>query len=161
MRRQNALVLASILVIFAIGFYVHTRNTDVQAPLAFCVIAAALITFFWFLPGSTGKGVGSPSEEGVLRRAIAASLVVEYLVLVGTFAFWGGTTESLAPMTQQLVTSFTTIVGVVIAFYFGASAYVEGKARARDAASVSAPRETEKLQSAQGPATESSQTTRT
>lgn len=161
MKRQNALILSLILAIVAIGFYVHTRDTNVRAPLAFCVIAAALITFFWVLSGSTGSGAGLPSEDGVLRKAIAASLVVEYLVLVGTFAFWGGATEALAPLTQQLVTSFTTIIGVVIAFYFGASAYVEAKGRPKDASAGNAPSTAEKLQAATGSAAESSRAART
>jgi multisubunit Na+/H+ antiporter MnhC subunit len=157
MKRQNALALAMMLAIFMIGFYLHTRDNELRAPLAFCVIAAGLITFFSVLSNSTDKGAESPSEDGALRKAIAASVVVEYLVLVGTFAFWGGAQESLAPMTQQLITSFTTVAGVVIAFYFGASAYVEAKRHTIDS-SRNASRETEKEQSGQGPAIESSPT---
>jgi hypothetical protein len=35
----------------------------------------------------------------------------------------------LPPITQTLLSNFTGIVGVVIAFYFGASAYVEAHSK--------------------------------
>ena len=126
MTRKNALVLGTILAVLAVGQYIHTLDNNLRAPLAFGVIAAALITFFSGISDPTSRGATS---DGIVRKAIALSLVVEYLVLVGTFAFWGGATEQLAPMTQQLITSFTTIVGIVIAFYFGSSAYVEAKGK--------------------------------
>jgi hypothetical protein len=134
MKRQIALVLSLILAIVAAGFYIHTRNTDVRAPLAFCVIAPALITFFWFVSGSRGSPADTLFDDGVLRKATAGSIVVEYLVLVGTFAFWGEGTAPLPPMTALLIPSFTTIVGVVIAFYFGASAYVAARSRTQGGA---------------------------
>ena len=67
------------------------------------------------------------SSEGVLRGAIATAIVVQYLVLVGIVAFFGRGPEQLPPITQTMISSFTTIVGVVVAFYFGSSAYVEAE----------------------------------
>ena len=131
MKRQAILVLSLILAIVAGGFYIHSRNTNVRAPLAFCVIAAALITFFWFVSPSRVSPTDAAFDEGALRKAIAASIVVGYLVLVGTFALWGERSGPLPEMTVLLIYSFTSIVVVVIAFYFGASAYVEAKSRAQ------------------------------
>jgi hypothetical protein len=54
---------------------------------------------------------------------------VEYLIIVALVAFIKHGYEQIAPITQTMVTSFTTIVGVVVAFYFGASAYVQTKER--------------------------------
>jgi hypothetical protein len=127
MKRQLALILGLILLIVAGGFYVHTQNTDLRAPLAFGVIAPGLITFFWLLSDPKGSSPDQTLSAGILRKAIASSIVVEYLVLVGTFAFWGGATEALSQLTSTLVNSFTSIVGIVIAFYFGASAYLDAK----------------------------------
>ena len=130
MIRQYA-PLAVMLATVAACFYIHHRNVVLREPLAFCVIAAALITFFWFLSRSKNDAA-SQLNDGVLRKAIAASIVVEYIVLVGTFAFWGDSTVAqLPPMTALLVPSFTSIVGIVIAFYFGASAYVEARGRSQ------------------------------
>lgn len=93
------------------------------------MIAAASITFFWLVSDMRPALSKITFDEGALRRAIAGSIVVEYLVLVGVVAFWEGGPETLPPITQALITSFTTVVGVVIAFYFGSSAYVEAKTR--------------------------------
>jgi hypothetical protein len=61
-----------------------------------------------------------------LRSAIAASATLTYLVLVGTVGLFT-TGGQIPPISQMLLTSFTATVGVIIAFYFGASAYVAGK----------------------------------
>lgn len=92
--------------------------------LSLAVAAVAVITFFGFLilERNTSAG-GTFSEEGI-RQAIAVAIVTVYLVLVGVVAFFGGKWES-PEVTMTLLGSFTATVGVVVAFYFGASAYVE------------------------------------
>lgn len=130
MKRKLAAVVAAILALVAAAFYIHTQNTHRRAPLAFAIIAAAVITFFWFVAGASTSGGDPARDERVMRKAIAASIVMEYMVLVGTYAFWGEGSAPLPPMTALLIPNFTNIVGVVIAFYFGASAFVEAKARA-------------------------------
>lgn len=133
MNRQFAGIVTVILAIVAVGLYIHTQNTNVRGTLVFSVSAAALITFFSFASSSRGSSADTPTNEGAFRRAVAASIVVEYILLVGTFAFWkddpNDPSSKLAETTKLLLTHFTTIVGVVIAFYFGASAYVEAKSR--------------------------------
>jgi peptidoglycan biosynthesis protein MviN/MurJ (putative lipid II flippase) len=94
--------------------------------LSLAVAAIAVITFFGFLmlerkPGS----VGSPNE-GAMRRAITVAMVTVYLVLVGVMVFFRGTWES-PEVTQTLLGSFTATIGVVVAFYFGSSAYLEAR----------------------------------
>jgi hypothetical protein len=130
MRQQIVAVATLILAIVAAGLIVN-HVSDSRAPLAFCAIAAAIITFFSFVSDLRVSSFQTTLDEGALRRAIAASIVVEYLVLLGMFAFWEGGSETLPPVTQALVTSFTTVVGVVIAFYFGSAAYIEAKTRTR------------------------------
>ena len=58
-----------------------------------------------------------------MRTAMAGAIVVEYLTLVGTLAFF--VQGELPPIAQTMITNFTTVVGIVIAFYFGASAFVQ------------------------------------
>lgn len=108
-----------------------------KAPLAFSTVAAALIAFFWFASDSKQLASTGGQGEGSFRKAIAAGIVVEYLVVVGLVAYLQGATDkTLPPITEAFVTSFTSIVGVVIAFYFGASAYVEVKSKRDVAAKV-------------------------
>lgn len=99
------------------------------APLAFATVAAGVVTFFHFLADSPDPQQGQQPRDARLRAAIASALVVQYLVLVGLVAYFTNADAfaKLLPITETLLASFTATVGVVIAFYFGSSAYVEGK----------------------------------
>jgi hypothetical protein len=103
-----------------------------RAYLTAILFAVSIITFFGFLRAGTGPN-GS-LDETVLRTAITVAVVSVYLILVSIVAFWSyerdvdaAAVEELAPLAQTMVNNFTTIVGVVIAFYFTSAAYVEGK----------------------------------
>lgn len=143
MNRHTPTVVAAILAIVALGLYLTAKDPFGlgRAPAAFCAIAAALITFFWFVSGARLDPADSPFDTGALRTAVAASMTVLYVILVGTFAFWEprldehGKQIPLADITSLLLTNFNNIVGVVIAFYFGASAYVEVKGRTQSGGS--------------------------
>jgi hypothetical protein len=65
-----------------------------------------------------------------MRTAMAGAIVVEYLTLVGTLAFF--VQGQMSPIAQTMLTSFTSVVGIVIAFYFGASAFVQVQREKRD-----------------------------
>jgi uncharacterized BrkB/YihY/UPF0761 family membrane protein len=97
--------------------------------LSLALIAVALITFFGVL-GNT-----SPQDP---RGAITISVVTVFLILVSQVAFYSlvPKEENLAfqPISQAMITSFTAIVGIVIPFYFGATAYenVNDQRRQRD-----------------------------
>jgi hypothetical protein len=88
------------------------------------VVATALVTFFGFLGLAGGAQTGIP--HGSLRSAIAASTIVTYLVFVATAGLFQ-TTQSLSEISRLLLTSFTATVSVIIAFYFGSSAYVAAR----------------------------------
>ncbi|MEM9160303.1 MAG: hypothetical protein AAGB46_14760 [Verrucomicrobiota bacterium] len=62
-----------------------------------------------------------------MRSAIAGAIVIQYLTLVATVAYFNKPLEEVHPLTQMVLTNFTTIVGIVIAFYFGSSAYLQKK----------------------------------
>jgi protein-S-isoprenylcysteine O-methyltransferase Ste14 len=112
-------------------------------PLAFCTPAAGVIAFFHLY---TDRIAGSASADTAiardarLRSAIAGAVVVQYLVLVGIVAYFLSGAEKLPALTETMLTSFTTVTGIVVAFYFGATAYVEAKsveAKAGPAATAS------------------------
>jgi len=91
-------------------------------PLA--VGAIGIITFFGFawVTNETG-GQYALHKEG-MRLAIVASVIVVDLVLVTTAPFLQNQSDP-GDIFASLVNQFNTIVGVVVAFYFGASAYVQ------------------------------------
>ena len=62
-----------------------------------------------------------------MRFAIAGSIVIEYIVLVGIVGFFKEGPEELPIITQIILSNFTSVVGVVIAFYFGSSAYLQAR----------------------------------
>jgi hypothetical protein len=91
------------------------------------LIFVALITFFGFLMRGEAKGGNSLIDKGGMRTAITATVITVYLVLVGMVAFMVTAPEKMPTITTTMLTNFTTIVGVVIAFYFGASAYIQAQ----------------------------------
>lgn len=111
-------ILASIN--FAGAFSSYAIGFDY--PWGIAVLTSGIFVFFLLLSRPS-----SDSNETKLRSAIAGGVVVQYLVLVGTVAFFEQGPKQLPPITQTLITSFTSIVGIVIAFYFGSSAYVEAR----------------------------------
>ena len=61
-----------------------------------------------------------------MRGAIAATILVVYLFVLSMNAFVPYQKE-MPPMMEMMMTSFTTIIGIMIPFYFGASAYVQSR----------------------------------
>ena len=61
-------------------------------------------------------------DKAYLQTAIAASTVTVYFVVLA-MAIFLSKGEEQTPISEQLVSSFTTVVSVVTAFYFGSSAY--------------------------------------
>jgi hypothetical protein len=116
----------AIMVANGIGVYLRIRfNT--AAPLGLAVGATAVFTFVGML--ALGQETNGPWKitEASMRTAIASSILAQYQALVAIVAFFSPQETSSSGVSQTLISNFTTIVGVVIAFYFGASAYVEGR----------------------------------
>jgi len=88
-----------------------------------------IIAFFGLYDIGLGDDKSQQNKEAALRFAIAGAIVFEYLVMVGIVAFFKEGPDELPLITQAVISNFTAIVGVVIAFYFGASAYIEATKR--------------------------------
>lgn len=89
------------------------------ATFSLMLVAVGLVTFYGFM--ALGNRDNSLSK-GDVRLAIVASTITTYLVLVGTVAFFRKE-SGLPEISSTVLNHFTTIVGVVIAFYFGTAAY--------------------------------------
>jgi hypothetical protein len=113
-------LLITLLAGASAGVAFHVQN---NWPYIAMGVGTGVITFFGLLIlGHNGEERWKITGES-MRTAIAGAIVVEYLALVGTVAFF--VQGQMPPIAQTMITNFTTIVGVVIAFYFGASAFVQ------------------------------------
>ena len=133
MENKHALRISALMVflmLVAIGAALFLASSwGTQSPLAFVTAAVAIISFFGFLILTQIPGRKWVLAESHVRTAITASIVIEYLTMLALVTFLQQGAESLPAITQTLVTNFTTIVGVVIAFYFGASAFIQARSQ--------------------------------
>lgn len=124
-------VIASIILLVIVVCLCLVRYLGNPVPLAFCTPAAGVITFFAMLTERRNGTATTGSDNESLRQAIAAAVVVQYLVLVGIVAYFINGVEKLPPITETMLSSFTTVASVVVAFYFGASAFVDSKGKSK------------------------------
>jgi hypothetical protein len=123
-QRITVLLALTIILLSALGeslsFYL-----DNNWPYIVTAVSSGAVSFFGLLVlTQNNEGNWELTEEN-MRTAIAGTIVLVYLVLVGTVAFFVVGPKEPPAITQTMMTSFTTIVGIVIAFYFGASAYIQ------------------------------------
>jgi len=139
MKNTRQLILIGFLdcVIVAIGFssmWVFISGSklnwvgyNLPNPGIFMALTStvlALVTFFGLLAVSESSGRGWGSNKGSMRGTIAATVLVVYFFVFSQNAFQPFKSE-MSEMMETMVTSFTAIIGIVIPFYFGASAYVQ------------------------------------
>jgi peptidoglycan biosynthesis protein MviN/MurJ (putative lipid II flippase) len=119
---------STITILSAVGTYL-SFHWDNNGPFIVVAIATAATCFFGLLFLTQTNDEQWQITEETMRTAIAGTIVVVYLVLVGTVAFFvaGPKGSDVPAITHTMVTSFTTIVGIVIAFYFGTTAYVQAQ----------------------------------
>ncbi len=113
-------LLIALVPLFAVIYFKQSA-----AYFAYAAIFIGFFTFFsflWYGCKNSGKTI---ITADILRTAITVSFVLVYIYVVGLTVFFRSWSEKTQPLTQTMVTNFTTIVGVVIAFYFTASAIVE------------------------------------
>jgi membrane protease YdiL (CAAX protease family) len=123
-----ALLAAANLVILALAMGL-TLWRDTNGPLAAGAAAIGVITFFGMLSIGDGfeKMTGKDKKDRI-RDAITATFIVVYVVLLGLLAFQHFASEQkTSPIADTLVTNFTVLMGVVIAFYFGTTTYEKVK----------------------------------
>ena len=105
---------------------------DSDMPFSIVVAGTGIIAFFGLYDIALNKDGKARDKESALRFAIAGSIVLEYIVLVGVVAFFNEGPEKMPVITQTMLSNFTAVVGVVIAFYFGSSAYIQRNVKSED-----------------------------
>ena len=98
---------------------------DSRYPMIFAIVTTGIVTVYAVLLHFLRLAPDGRLQDADIRIAIALSTTLVYLMLVGYGVFLAD--EKMGEFAKTLTTSFTSIVGVVVAFYFGASAYVETK----------------------------------
>ncbi|MBV8534873.1 MAG: hypothetical protein JO128_04730 [Alphaproteobacteria bacterium] len=116
-----AAIIALIGVCLALDVY-----WDNDAPICVAVIGSGAIVFAFCIVLSQRSGASWIAEPTHIQATIAASILVQYMALVGLAAFYHGS-QQMPPITQALIANFTTVVGVVVASYFGSYAYLKGQ----------------------------------
>ena len=131
---RTGIVLATIggLIVLLVGSMLYAAQTLGRLGYAyhiFSVVGVAVITFFGFLVLFVGEQTPARRiTDRDLRVAITASVFLSYLDLVGIASFFREE-YPLPPFATTLLGSFTSIVGIVLAFYFGTSAFLESRRR--------------------------------
>jgi hypothetical protein len=93
---------------------------ETLAPVSVAVAAVGVITFFGLviLLGGFAEVIAHP---GRMRGVLTAAFTSVFFVLLGLLAFYQGGDAS--DIGAHLVTSLSSLMGVVIAFYFAATTY--------------------------------------
>jgi len=88
------------------------------------MFALASVTFFGIMSfGQRSSGAWAKNMDGT-RIAIMATVLLVYFFLLGVNIFLYPP-DKMSEITSTLINNFTYIVGIVIAFYFGSSAYIQ------------------------------------
>lgn len=140
--RRGVLMAAAITFLSAAGAYLSVR-WDNNWPYIVVAVGTAAICFFGLLILTQKNDEHWGITEATMRTAIAGTIVVVYLVLVGIVAFFIRGPTHLPAITQTMVTNFTTVVGIVVAFYFGASAYLQAQREKTESSKAKSDEESE------------------
>lgn len=133
MKEMMILMLTAVLVLLfvAVGT-VLAAYLESDYPIIVTIISTGVTTFFGFLAHQIRAHPKTGINDSSMRIAITASLVITYFVFVGYTAFYDASTSGksgngVSDIARMAITSFTTIVGAAMVFYFGTSAYLQAK----------------------------------
>lgn len=103
--------------------FVHI-STGHDSILAIVILFVAVANFYGSLIIFGPKDGESLFPKEVVRDAIAASLIITYFVVLVIAIFYVHKDDKLPAMTETMIGSFTTVVGIVVVFYFGSIAFI-------------------------------------
>lgn len=121
---KDSLKLASALILIGLaGPWVWSTllAEDHDFVISLTAFAIGVVTFFGITAMNHSRGEQSVLKGESLRTAIACSLIMSYLFIV-CFTTFVQTAEVTGGVTQEFVKSFSNVIGITVAFYFGASA---------------------------------------
>jgi uncharacterized membrane protein len=97
-------------------------------PAMFGIASTGLIVFFGIILQNLQSGTEKEISSESMRLATAGMIICSYLALV-VYCLFLQETFKLSPFGETLVTNFTAVVGTILVFFFGSSAYIEAKTK--------------------------------
>src|SRR5262245_2395976 len=119
---MTLLKFATILIVVAIAgpslwsFHLVPESDFVVSATAFAI---GIVTFFGITDLNRSGSDDRLFREENLRTAIAGSLVLTYLFIV-CFTSFVRSADTAGVVTREFIQSFSQVISVTIAFYFGA-----------------------------------------
>jgi len=121
--RGRLLAIAAIDIgLLIVGFALREQDVYKDAALSLAVAAIGIVTLLGLLAAR------DENTQVTTRFALTVSVSAVWFASVGTLLFFVG---EQAPLGSEAFTGISIVMGVVVAFYFGAQAYeAVGKAKA-------------------------------
>ncbi len=119
------------IIIAIVGLYIWRFHKPIDTVLAMIAILLAFVTYFGFMAISQSLDQGWASNIGSMRTAITSGILVFYLFILSISIFFS-TAYKFSPFAETMINNLTTIIGIIIPFYFGASAYVQAQSSKKD-----------------------------
>ncbi len=127
---RTAITLAAIIIAACwLSLFLANRSKEPDY-LSAALIITALSSFVGILALQQKGATGWELSESIVRTTVAGMFFITYIVMVALVIFWtndASAGKQLPQITQTLLTNFTTVTGIVVAFYFGSSAYAQSK----------------------------------
>jgi positive regulator of sigma E activity len=114
-----------LLVAYVIGSLINDRN----AARSIAVFAIGVVSFLGILSLSHRDTAGTAYDSGQVRVAVTTAFMMVYFAALGIFLF---STNTVGEFGRNLMENLTSLFGVIMGFYFAASA-VEAYSRSREA----------------------------
>jgi len=122
MRGRLVVIAALDIGLLIAGFALREQDVSGDAALSLAVAAIGIVTLLGLLAGR------DENTKVTTRFALTVSVSAVWFASVGTLLFFVG---EKAPLASEAFNGISVVMGVVVAFYFGAQAYeAVGKAKA-------------------------------
>ncbi len=118
---KSLLIISAAIIIVVVAGILATRFFDHSSFLSLMLVLVALITFFGLLISPGAVDQNGTVHESRIRLAIASTLIMFYLVFFSKTVFFRDT-NAISPLADKMLETLTTMLTIVLPFYFGASA---------------------------------------
>ena len=106
----GCIVAAASLVVFFLGQTIGNVSLS--------IVGVGIVTFFGMLAISSYYSIHNPESKGTMRKAIAASMISVYVVVLGLL-FSDQLPDLQTEAAMELMQNFSYVIMTVIGFYFG------------------------------------------
>ncbi len=117
----RTVILACIVASLSIGSFWYGVIID---KISWSIVGVGIITFFGMLSISSYHSLHQPNSTGTLRKAIAASMISVYIVVLALLF-----SDDLPPLENEasmtLMNNFSYVIITIIGFYFGSKGATE------------------------------------